>query len=67
MEILIFALVAAYNGTDSKSGWSAEPEEFQLFDLQAVRNPTKAEPPGQWQTGLGVHEDDCSFPAEANG
>src|SRR6516165_1253479 len=31
----------------------AEPEEFQPFDLQALRNSANAEPTGQWNTNLG--------------
>jgi hypothetical protein len=53
MEILIFALTAAYNGHRQQERVVAEPEEFQPFDLQALRNPAKAEPPGQRHTGIG--------------
>ena len=67
MEILIFALIATYNGHGQQKRVVAEPEEFQPFDLQALRNPAKAEPPGQWRSGLNVHGDNCSLPAEANG
>ena len=31
----------------------AEPEEFQRFDLQALRNSANAEPAGQWHNSLG--------------
>jgi hypothetical protein len=67
MEILIFALGAAYNRHRPQERVVAEPEEFQPFDLQALRNPAKAEPPGQWQSGLNVPGDNCPFPVEANG
>jgi len=74
MEILVFALIAAYNGHRQQEQVVAEPEEFQPFDLQALRNSAKAEPPRQWQSGFGVHGDNgegcqksCSLPAEASG
>jgi hypothetical protein len=38
MEILIFALIASYNAHRQKETVVAEPEEFQPFDLQALRN-----------------------------
>jgi hypothetical protein len=53
MEILIFALIASYNGHRRQERVVAEPEEFQPFDLQALRNSGKAEPPGQRHSGLG--------------
>jgi hypothetical protein len=53
MEILIFALIASYNTHRRQERVVSEPEEFQLFDLQALRNSANAEPAGQWHTGLG--------------
>ena len=38
MEILIFALIASYNGHRRQERVVAEPEEFKPFDLQALRN-----------------------------
>lgn len=38
MEILIFALIASYNSHRRQERVVAEPEEFQPFDLQALRN-----------------------------
>ena len=37
MEILIFALVASYNGHRQQERVVAGPEEFQPFDLQELR------------------------------
>jgi hypothetical protein len=67
MEILVFALVAAYNGHRQQERVIPEPKQFQPFDLQVLRNPVKAESPGQSQSALNVHGDNCSFPVEANG
>jgi hypothetical protein len=44
MEILIFALVAAYNGHRQQERVVAEPEEFQPFDLQALRKSAENKP-----------------------
>ena len=52
MEILIFALIASYNAHRQQERVVAEPEEFQFFDLQALRNSANAEPAGEWQTRL---------------
>jgi hypothetical protein len=43
MEILIFALIASYNTPRRREQVVSEPEEFQPFDLQALRNsaPTR--------------------------
>ena len=41
MEILIFALIASYNGYRQQEWVVAEPQEFQPFDLQALRNPAR--------------------------
>jgi hypothetical protein len=38
METLIFALIASYNAHRQQEPVVAEPEEFQPFDLQALRN-----------------------------
>jgi hypothetical protein len=39
MEILIFALIASYNAHRQQEQWVvAEPEEFQPFDLKALRH-----------------------------
>jgi hypothetical protein len=45
MEILIFALTAAYNGHRQQERVVAEPEEFQPFDLRALRNPAACASP----------------------
>src|SRR5215510_14906740 len=47
MEILIFALIASYNAHRQQKRVVAEPEEFQPFDLLALRNSANAEPAGQ--------------------
>jgi hypothetical protein len=39
METLIFALIASYNANRQEEPAVAEPEEFQPFDLQALRTP----------------------------
>ena len=44
MEILIFALIASYNGHRRQERVVAEPEEFQPFDLQALRNSADNKP-----------------------
>jgi hypothetical protein len=44
MEILIFALIASYSALRQKESVIAEPEDFQPFDLQALRNPTNNKP-----------------------
>ena len=67
MEILVFALIASYNAYRRQERVVAEPEEFQPFDLQALRNSANAEPSGQWQSSLSVYGNNCSLPAEANG
>ena len=67
MEILIFALIASYNGHRQQERVVAEPEEFQPFDLQALRNSAKAELSDRWQSGLGVHGNNRYLPAEAKG
>ena len=41
MEILIFAFIASYNGYRQQEWVVAEPQEFQSFDLQALRNPAR--------------------------
>src|SRR6266478_17787 len=38
METLIFALIASYNAHRQQEWVIAEPEEFQPFDFQALRN-----------------------------
>ena len=38
MEILIFALIASYNAHRQQEWMVAEPQQFQPFDLQALRN-----------------------------
>jgi hypothetical protein len=44
METLIFALIASYNAYRQKEPVVAEPEEFQPFDLQALRNSAENKP-----------------------
>jgi hypothetical protein len=43
METLIFALIASYAYRE-KEPVVAEPEEFQPFDLQALRNSAENKP-----------------------
>jgi hypothetical protein len=38
MDTLIFALIASYNAHRQREPAVAAPEEFQPFDLQALRN-----------------------------
>jgi hypothetical protein len=38
METLIFALIASYTAHPQKELVVAEPEEFQRFNLEALRN-----------------------------
>jgi hypothetical protein len=44
MEVLVFALIASYNAHRQQKPVVAEPEEFQPFDLQALRNSTDSQP-----------------------
>jgi hypothetical protein len=44
MEILIFALIASYNMDRLQERVVSEPEEFQPFDLRALRRTPNAEP-----------------------
>ena len=44
MEILVFALIASYNAHRQQKPVVAEPEEFQPFDLRALRNFSDAQP-----------------------
>ena len=44
METLIFALIASYNAHRQRESVAAEPEEFQPFDLQALRNSADNQP-----------------------
>ena len=44
MEILIFALIASYNAHRPQEWVVAEPEDFQPFDLQALRNSADNKP-----------------------
>jgi hypothetical protein len=44
METLIFALIASYNAHRQQEWVVTEPEEFQPFDLQALRNSADNKP-----------------------
>jgi hypothetical protein len=44
METLIFALIASYHAHRRREPAVAEPEEFQPFDLQALRNSVDTKP-----------------------
>jgi hypothetical protein len=44
METLIFALIASYNAHRQQEWVVGEPEEFQPFDLQALRNSAESKP-----------------------
>jgi hypothetical protein len=48
---LIFALIASYNAHRRKEPVVAEPEEFQPFDLEALRNSGKQTEPVVQSTG----------------
>ena len=52
MEILIFALIASYTAHRQQKRAVTEPEEFQPFDLQALRSSANAEPACQRHTSL---------------
>jgi hypothetical protein len=39
METLIFAIIASYNAQRHQERGVTEPQEFQPFDLQALRIP----------------------------
>jgi hypothetical protein len=64
MEILIFTLIASYNAYRQQKRVVAEPEEFQPFDLQALRNFTKAKAAGKRQTSL--RSDERSIPRNSS-
>jgi hypothetical protein len=51
MEILILALAASYNAYRQQERVAAEPEEFQPFDLQALRKAAdnKASRSSSWR------------------
>jgi hypothetical protein len=44
MEILLFALITLYNAHRKQEPVVIEPEEFQPFDLQALRNSADKQP-----------------------
>jgi hypothetical protein len=44
METLIFASIASYNARRQQERVVVEPEEFQPFDLQALRNSVANKP-----------------------
>ena len=44
MEILIFGLIASYRAHRPQGWVVAEPEVFQPFDLQALRNSAENKP-----------------------
>jgi hypothetical protein len=44
MEILIFALIASYNAHRQKEPVVAEPEKFQPFNLDVLRNSAENKP-----------------------
>jgi hypothetical protein len=58
MEILIFALVASYNAYQQQEWVVAEPEEFQPFNLQALRNFADNKP--SWSLSRRRHTDQKS-------
>ena len=49
MEALIFALIASYGPHQKQEQGAAEPEEFQPFDLQALRNSTDNKAGRSWK------------------
>jgi hypothetical protein len=52
MKTLIFASIASYNAHRPQEGVIAEPEEFQPFDLQALRNSAdnqRSESSSRWE------------------
>jgi hypothetical protein len=44
METLVFALIASYSARRQQELAVAEPEEFQPFNLQALRNSENNKP-----------------------
>jgi hypothetical protein len=44
METLLFAFIASYNARRQQEPVVAEPEEFQPFDLQALRKSAENKP-----------------------
>ena len=44
METLVFALIASYNAHRQQELVVAEPEEFQPFDLHALKNSADNQP-----------------------
>jgi hypothetical protein len=44
MKTLIFAIIASYNAQRRHECVVAEPQEFQPFDLEALRNPADIMP-----------------------
>jgi hypothetical protein len=44
MEVLLFALIAWYNAHRKRKLVVAEPEEFQPFDLHALKNSADNQP-----------------------
>ena len=44
METLIFAVIASHNAHRQQESVIVEPEEFQPFDLQALRNSANNKP-----------------------
>jgi hypothetical protein len=69
MEILIFAFIASYNACRQQERVVAESQQFQPFDLQALRNPARKDKgklkersghqPGYDLSGLGSVGGDC--------
>jgi hypothetical protein len=52
MEMLIFALITSYKTLRRQERMVSEPEEFQPFDLEALRNSANVQRVGQWHTDL---------------
>ena len=49
METLIFALIASYRAYQQQEQVVAEPEEFQAFFLDSLRNSVDNKPNRSWR------------------
>jgi len=49
METLVFAIIVSYGAHQQQEPVVAEPEEFQPFYLQALRNPTDNKASRSWR------------------
>ena len=61
METLIFALIASYGAHQQQEQVVAQPEEFQPFALQALRNPTDNKGAGPGDANKLKYDDQAIF------